>query len=115
MKIKKKKDINHRIMNDGEAKGIKFFPAITAKDGAPNFAMRLFDISPKGHTPKHAHNWEHEVYIISGNGFILKGENKIPVEKEDFILVPADELHQFMASDDGMSMICVVPNEGQPD
>jgi len=114
MQIKRKKDINPGILDDGAARGIKFFPAITAKDGAPNFAMRLFDISPQGHTPKHTHDWEHEVYIISGKGFVLKGEDKIPVVKDDFILVDAGELHQFLASDEGLSMICVVPNKGQP-
>jgi len=97
--IKKKREITPKIMNDGKTSGIKFFPAITAKDGAPGFAMRLFEIDPGGNTPEHSHSWEHEVFIIGGNGFVLEGNRKIPVEKEDFILVPQDELHQFIAGD----------------
>ncbi len=113
MKIKKKTDIVPRIMDDGQASGVKAFPVLTANDGTPNFAMRLFEIKPNGHTPKHTHKWEHEVFIISGEGFVLQGEEKIPIEKEDFILVSPDELHQFLAGENGISMICVVPNEGQ--
>ena len=113
--IKKKSEIDPKLMDEGEAAGIKFFPAITARDGAPGFAMRLFEISPGGNTPKHAHSWEHEVFIVAGNGFVLEGNRKIPVEKEDFILVPQNQLHQFRAGEDGISFICVVPNEGQPD
>ena len=53
MKIKKRSNTDPIIMDGGEVSGIKFFPMITEKDGAPNFAMRLFEIEPSGHTPKH--------------------------------------------------------------
>ncbi|MCD4669074.1 MAG: cupin domain-containing protein [Actinomycetia bacterium] len=114
MKIKKKSKLTPIIMNDGEVSGIKFFPMITKKDGAPNFAMRLFEIGPLGHTPKHTHPWEHEVAILSGSGHVLKVDKKIAIEKDDFILVPPGMLHQFTAGENGMNMVCVVPNEGQP-
>ncbi|GAH21484.1 unnamed protein product, partial [marine sediment metagenome] len=39
---------------------------------------------------------------------------KIEIGKDDFIFVEPSELHQFQAGEDGMSIICVVPNEGQP-
>lgn len=114
MKIKKFKDSKGSIMDDPELSGVRFHPMITAADGAPEFAMRVFEINPGGYTPLHGHDWEHEVYIISGSGFVVKGEEKIPVEKGDFILVLPAETHQFRAGDRGMSMICVVPNRGQP-
>jgi len=114
MKIKKKGEINPVIMDGGEVSGIKFYPMITAEDGAPNFAMRLFEIGPNGHTPRHTHGWEHEVFIVSGNGHVFKDGQEIPIKKDTFLLVPKGELHQFVAGDEGMNMICVVPNEGQP-
>jgi len=113
MIIKKKKDFNPTIMEDDKLSGIKFYPMLTAKDGTPTFAMRLFEISPGGYTPRHQHGWEHEVYIICGGGFVLKGEERIEIEKDDFIFVEPSELHQFQAGENGMSIICVVPNEGQ--
>lgn len=101
-------------MDGKEVSGIKFYPMLTQKDGAPNFAMRLFEIEPSGHTPKHTHTWEHEVVITSGSGYALKENEMIPIEKNDFIFVPQGLLHQFVAGDRGMSMVCVIPNEGQP-
>jgi quercetin dioxygenase-like cupin family protein len=114
MIIKKRSQSDPIIMDDGEISGIKFYPMLTEKDGAPNFAMRLFEIKPSGHTPKHTHAWEHEVIITEGSGFVLKIDEKIAIEKDDFILVPPGLLHQFIAGEKGMSMVCVVPNEGQP-
>ncbi len=114
MIIKKKEGSSPIIMESDDVKGIKFYPMITASDGAPNFAMRLFEISPDGHTPNHNHSWEHEVYIASGDGFVLEGNEKRTIKKDDFVFIEALEVHQFIAGDKGMSMICVVPNEGQP-
>ena len=114
MKIKKLSDMDPIIMDDGEAAGIRFFPVLTEKDGAPNFAMRLFKIAPSGHSPRHEHAWEHEVVVTAGSGFVLNVDQKIAIEKDDFILVPPGRLHQFIAGEQGMSMVCVVPNEGQP-
>ena len=114
MIIKKLRKTEPVVMDGGEVSGIYFFPMNTRKDGAPNFAMRLFEIKPLGHTPKHTHGWEHEVVIISGSGYVLKEDEKISIEKDDFILVPPGLLHQFQAGKEGMSMVCVVPNEGQP-
>ena len=114
MIIKKKKDFDPQIKEDEEMKGVKFYPMLTAGDGTTNFAMRLFEIEPGGYTPRHQHEWEHEVYIVGGEGYVVAGEEKTRIEKDDFIFVEPSELHQFLAGKDGLSMICVVPNEGQP-
>ena len=39
---------------------------VSRDDGAKNFAMRLFELGPGGHTPLHEHAWEHEAYIVKG-------------------------------------------------
>jgi quercetin dioxygenase-like cupin family protein len=114
MIIKKKKEFDPLIIDDDESNGVAFYPVLTARDGTPNFAMRLFEIAPGGNTPKHRHDWEHEVYIISGKGSVLKDDNFFEIEKDDFVYVEPMELHQFRAGEGGMSMICVVPNKGQP-
>ena len=41
---------------------------IGEKESAPTFAMREFEVSPGGHTPKHFHDYEHEVYVLAGDG-----------------------------------------------
>lgn len=114
MILKKRSELNRKDVGDPEARNVDFYPAITAGDGAPNFAMRLFEIGAEGNTPFHAHEWEHEVYIIDGSGFILEENKKTPIGKSDFLFVESGEKHSFSAGSDGLKMICVVPNKGQP-
>ena len=45
-------------------------------DKAPNFAMREFEVAPGGHTPKHFHDYEHEVYVLAGRGTIVDGDHE---------------------------------------
>jgi quercetin dioxygenase-like cupin family protein len=111
--IKKKKDYDPQIRENKDMRGVKFYPMLTAGDGTPNFAMRLFEIDPGGYTPRHSHEWEHEVYVIKGDGYVFKGDEKTRIEKDDFIFVEPSELHQFRAGERGISIICVVPNKGQ--
>lgn len=114
MKIKKRIELVREEIIDSNTKGIKFFPVITEKDGAPNFSLRLFEIEPEGYTPYHSHDWEHEIYIIEGNGFINGENKKLRIEKNDFIFVEPNEAHQFVAGETGLKMICIIPNKGQP-
>lgn len=84
---------------------------ISKDDGAPGFAMRLFEVEPGGHSPLHSHDWEHEVYIVDGSGeIVFEGERK-KFEKGWFILVPPCREHQFVnTGDDVMRFLCLVPN-----
>lgn len=51
-------------------KDIRVRRLISKKDGAENFAMRLFEIQPGGYSPLHQQDREHEVFILEGNGVI---------------------------------------------
>ncbi len=83
-------------------------------DGAPNFSFRVFTILPGGHTPYHAHPFEHMNYIIEGEGFVVteSGEER-PVQKGDFALVLPGEKHRYKNGSAAapMVMICAVPKE----
>jgi quercetin dioxygenase-like cupin family protein len=114
MKIKKRIELVREDVRDSEARDVRFYPVITARDGAPNFSLRLFEIEPGGNTPYHGHEWEHEVYIIEGIGFINGENKKLRIEKNDFIYIEPEEIHQFIAGDCGLKMICIVPNKGHP-
>ena len=61
------KDVKAEDVGEG-AKGVKIRWLIGEQDGAPNFAMRHFEVAPGGHTPHHSHDWEHEVFVLSGRG-----------------------------------------------
>lgn len=68
---------------------------ITKDMGAENFAMRLFEMEPYGYSPLHTHSWEHEVFIIEGEGQVFDGEKATAVKAGDAVFVPPDERHQF--------------------
>lgn len=79
-------------------------------DGAPNFAIRQFEVAPGGNTPKHSHDYEHEVYVVSGSGTVFLDGGEQSVRGGDVIYVPADEVHQFRAApDEKLRFLCVVP------
>jgi len=40
-------------------------------DGAPVYALRLIEIAPGGHTPRHSHPYEHENFVVEGQGRVL--------------------------------------------
>lgn len=81
-------------------------------DGAPHFSMRQFVVEPGGHTPRHSHDYEHEVYVVSGRGTVLLGGQERAVRAGDVIYVPADAEHQFRASGgDALRFLCLVPVE----
>ena len=83
---------------------------IAEKDGAENFAMRLFTIQPGGNTPHHQHDWEHEIFIVEGEGVFKSGEKETPFKPGDFAFIPAMEWHQVVNTGDKVArMLCLVP------
>jgi quercetin dioxygenase-like cupin family protein len=81
-------------------------------DGAPNTSVRVFTMAPGGHTPYHAHAWEHTNYIIAGEGELVDAEGKAhPLKPGDFALVLPHEKHQYRNSSatEPFVMICAVP------
>ena len=80
-------------------------------DGAPNFAMRQFEIAPGGHTPKHSHPYEHEVFVLAGAGLVLEGDQPRPLHAGDVLYVAPDEVHQFRnTGDEPLKFLCLVPH-----
>ncbi|MBM3477036.1 MAG: cupin domain-containing protein [Armatimonadetes bacterium] len=93
------------------ATGVRIQWMLDESSGAPTFSMRRFEIDPGGHTPLHTHPWEHEVYILSGRGVVVAGEEEVALASGDAVLVAPDERHQFRAADDEpLTLLCLVPN-----
>ena len=85
---------------------------ISKDDDSPNFAMRMFTMGPGGHTPYHQHDWEHEVFIVEGEGWLVTEKGEEPMKVGDVILMPANDMHQFKNSLAGiMRFLCLVPND----
>ncbi|NIL98034.1 MAG: cupin domain-containing protein [Planctomycetales bacterium] len=90
---------------------------VDEKDGAPNFAMRQFDVAPGGHTPRHSHPYEHEIYVLEGAGEVIEGDQPRPLKAGDVVYVAPDDVHQFRnTGTTTMKFLCMVPHipEGTP-
>jgi quercetin dioxygenase-like cupin family protein len=79
-------------------------------DGAPNFSLRQFAVGAGGFTPRHAHDYEHEVVVLGGRGTLEYDGAEHPVESGDVLLVRPNVTHQFRA-DRGSELrfLCLVP------
>lgn len=112
MKIANYRDVEAREVGDPGAKGVTIRWLISKKDGAPNFAMRFFEIRPGGYTPYHKHEWEHEVFVLRGQGDLVTENDTRPLSEGCAVLVPGNQNHQFRnASDENLVFICLVPVE----
>ncbi len=86
---------------------------IAAKDGAPNFAMRVIEIKLKGEKiPLHRHDYEHEIFIVEGQGIVLSPDGPKPVACGNFVYVAPGEEHGFENTGERpFRFICVIPKQ----
>ena len=112
MKVTNFKNVTAEEVSDPGAKEVTIRWLISESDGAPNFAMRLFEIEPDGYTPYHKHKWEHEVLILKGEGNLITENKTFPLRQGDAVFVPGEENHQFKnASRKALIFLCMVPNQ----
>lgn len=93
-----------------EVSGVAKRDVITADDGAPHFCMRVFEVRTSSSTPSHSHWWEHEVFILSGQGVVVGEQGATPIGKESVIFIAPNEPHCFVnTGNEPLRFICVVP------
>jgi len=91
--------------------GVSVRWVITKDDGAPHFAMRVFDVQAGRATPYHKHWWEHEVFVLDGEGVAVQAGGETPITAGSVVLVPGDEMHQFRNTGEGvLRFICLIPH-----
>ena len=96
------------------AVGCAYRVAISARDGAKNFAMRFFEVAPDGHTPLHSHPYEHEVFVLDGSGSVWRDGQEVPLQAGHVLFIPADEKHQFQnTAGKPFKFMCLIPAEFQ--
>jgi quercetin dioxygenase-like cupin family protein len=99
-----------RVETEG-AKDVKIRWLISKEEGAPNFAMREFEVEPGGYTPYHSHAWEHEVFVLEGEGVAVSAEAETPIEPGTVVFVPGGQMHNFKNTGPGtLRFLCLVPH-----
>ena len=87
MKIKHNAEVPLNDVTMEGAAGCKVRWLVGEADAAPNFAMRQFELEPGGHTPRHFHPYEHEIFVLEGDGVIVDGDQQRPLRPGDVVLV----------------------------
>ncbi len=111
MKLKAYKDIKATHFDSGPAQGVAARVIIGKADGAKNFCMRVFEIAPGGNTPKHAHAWEHEMFIHAGAGEMFNSGQWSRVKAGNALFIPGNEEHQIRnTGQETLVVVCLVPS-----
>ena len=78
--------------------------------GMPNFSMRHFVVESGGHTPLHAHDYEHQIIVLEGHGEAEQDGVTSTIASGDVLYVAPDLVHQFRnTGEEPMQLICLVP------
>lgn len=110
MKLEKSSNVAKAPVQIEGAKDVEIRWLISKEDGAENFALRMFEIQPGGHTPLHTHPQEHEVFIVEGRGTLVYEGQEHDFGAEHVIFVPPNKEHRFMNTGDSLlRMLCIIP------
>jgi len=110
MRIVHSWDVAAQPVQEEGAKGATVRWLISRPEGAPSFAMRLFELQPDGSTPLHSHAWEHEVFILEGEAEVVCDAGPTRVAAGDAVLVLPDERHQFRNVGGSVArFLCMIP------
>ena len=115
MKVTHFQDVLPVVMDNDMVKNVAGRVMIGKEDGAPHFCMRVFEMKKGGHTPRHTHDWEHEVFVHTGKGEVFIEDTWHPLSPGSAVFVPANVEHQFRnTADDLFTFVCLVPS-GAPE
>ena len=111
MKLSHFQEVEQNDVDMPGARGCKVRWLVGQQDGAANFSMRQFEVGVDGYTPKHSHPYEHEVFVLAGEGTVLEGETVHEIKTGDVIFVKPDEIHQFKnTGEQPLQFLCLIPN-----
>ncbi len=108
-------DTPGKIFDAEGVKGVTGRVVIGSADGADTFCMRVFTVEPGGFTPRHVHEWEHEVFVHAGRGEVYSSGEWKALSPGDAVFIPGNEEHQLRNSGSEMFIfVCLIPS-GPPE
>ncbi len=108
--VRQQKDVIKEEVDYPGVIGTKIQWLLRQEDGMPNFQMRRFTMEKGGIIPLHSHDWEHEVFFLSGQGALLSEIGEIPVKADDAAYVDGSKNHGFRnTGDEDFVFLCMIP------
>lgn len=106
MRVISYREIEAKEVEEGSKLKIRWLNA----EGSSNFAVRHFEIEPGGYSPYHSHPWEHEIFVLEGNGTAIGNKEVEAVSVGDLISIPAGETHQIRNTGKStLKILCMIP------
>ncbi len=92
--------------------GITIRWVVGRPEGAPNFAMRVIEFVPGAVFARHQHPYEHEIFVLEGEGVVEGPEGEVPMRLGVALYIPPDEPHGYRNTGAGvLRFICVIPHQ----
>jgi len=103
------------LMDSDVVKGVSGRVVIGKNDGAENFCMRVFELAEGGFSPRHSHEWEHEIFVHSGEGEVYNNGEWTKISKGFTLFIPGNEEHQMRnTGNEPFVFACLIPS-GAPE
>jgi len=114
MLVREYQEVPEQMVEVEGAKGAWIRWLVSDKEKAPCFAMRQFRIEKGGYTPFHSHDWEHEMYVLRGEGVAVSENGERPLAEGVFMYIAPGEKHQFKNTGEGdLYFLCMIPLPGR--
>ncbi len=92
--------------------GITLRWVIGEPEGAPNFAMRVVEFQPGAVFDAHEHPYEHEIFVLEGEGVAAGPDGEMPMGPGVALYVPPNEPHGYRNAGTGiLRFVCVIPHQ----
>lgn len=92
--------------------GITIRWVVGKPEGAPNFSTRVIEFAPGAVFARHEHPYEHEIFVLEGEGVAQGTTGEVPMRPGMALYVPPDEPHGYRNTGQGvLRFICVIPHQ----
>jgi quercetin dioxygenase-like cupin family protein len=79
-------------------------------DGAPVYCLRMIEIEPGGHSPRHSHPHEHENFVVEGQGRVWVNDEWRSLKAGDVVFVPGGMEHTYEnTGETPFKFLCGIP------
>jgi len=110
MIIRATEDVEGIPVTEGGAHGTTIRWLLKDTDGVPTFAMRQFVVEHGGATPRHAHAWEHEIYILRGTCTVFCDGETRRVGPDHAIYIEPNAIHSLTNEEsEPLVFLCMIP------
>jgi quercetin dioxygenase-like cupin family protein len=110
MWIKPFEQVAGKRIESPDVKGVTLRVLIGPDQDAPTCVMRHFTVEPGGHSPRHTHPYEHEIFFLTGAGEVFyEGETRAVAAGTCAYVAPSADHQIRNTGAEPLTFLCIVP------